>query len=401
MKALEGIRVIDFTHDQAGPSCTQMLAWLGADVIKIERPGVGDRARVLSRGDAPNPESFFFLTLNNNKRSTIINLKSEDGIELARNMVAKADVVTENLGPGAMDRLGFTWENVHKLNPRTIYGSVKGFGSYGPYAGYKCFETVAQAMSGAMSVTGFPDLPVVTGANVGDSGTGMHLTIAILGALVQRERTGKGQRVEVAMQEAALNLTRTKFAYTYATGQPHPRTGNRAAGNVFSDLYRCAGDKPTDCVYLMIAPDNPEAFKSLAKIIGRPDLLTDPRFNTPEARIQHYDEMNEAITAWTRQHDKRSVMTTFSAAGVACGMVLDTVEVLADPHLRERGTIFDMDHPTRGRVSMVGSPLRLSDSPVEYRRPPMLGEHTDEVLKELFDYSEEEIARLRRNKVVS
>lgn len=400
MKALEGIRVIDFTHDQAGPSCTQMLAWLGADVIKIEKPGTGDRARVLSRNDKPNPESYFYLTLNNNKRSTIINLKSEEGIELARKMVEKADVVAENLGPGAMDRLGFTWENVHKLNPRAVYASVKGFGSYGPYAKYKCFETVAQAMSGAMSVTGYPETPLVTGANVGDSGTGMHLTIAILGALMQRERTGKGQRVEVAMQEAALNLTRTKFAHTLANGEPHPRTGNRSASNTFSDMYRCKGDKATDCVYLMVAPDNPEAFKALSKIIGRPDLLTDARFNTPQARILHYDEMGEAISAWTKQHDKRSVMTTFSAAGVACGMVLDTVEVLADPHLRERGMIFDLDHPTRGKMSMVGSPLRLSDSPVENRRAPMLGEHTDEVMKELFNYTNEDIARLRRDKVI-
>ena len=401
MKALEGIRVIDFTHDQAGPSSTQMLAWLGADVIKIERPVVGDRARLLSPGDKPNPESYFYLLLNNNKRSTVLNLKSEEGIEIARKMVEKADVVAENLGPGAMDRLGFTWENVHKLNPRAIYASVKGFGSYGPYAEYKCFETVAQAMSGAMSVTGYPDTPMVGGANVGDSGTGMHLAIAILGALMQRERTGKGQRVEVAMQEAVLNLTRVKYAYTLATSQPAPRAGNRSASNTFADLYRCAGDKPTDSIYLMLPADNPEAFKALAKIIGRPDLLTDARFNTPQARLEHPDELSEAITAWTRQHDKRAVMSTFSAAGIACGMVLDTVEVLADPHLRERGTVFDMDHPTRGRMSMVGCPLRLSDSPVEYRRAPMLGEHTDEVMKDLLGYTAEDIARLRRDKVIS
>ena len=400
MKALEGIRVIDFTHDQAGPACTQMLAWLGADVIKIERPGVGDRARGLYPGPTPNPESYFFLLLNNNKRSTVIDLKSEEGMAIARKMVEKADVVTENLGPGAMDRLGLTWENVHQLNPRAVYASVKGFGSYGPYADYKCFEMVAQAMSGVMSVTGYPDTPMVTGANVGDSGTGMHLAIAILGALMQRERTGKGQRVEVAMQEAALNLTRTKYAYTLTTGQPHPRTGNRSASGNFTDLYRCAGDKPTDCVYLFLASDNPEAFKALAKITGRPDLLTDARFNTPQARIHHYDEMGEAITAWTRQHDKRSVMQTLSAAGIACGMVLDTTEVLADPHLRERGTVFDIDHPTRGRMSMIGCPLRLSDSPVENRRAPMLGEHTGEVLQELFGYTAEDIARLRRDKVI-
>lgn len=400
MKALEGYRVIDFTHDQAGPSCTQMLAWLGADVIKIERPGAGDRARLLYPGPTPNPDSYFFMLLNNNKRSTVINLKSDEGIAIAKRMVEKADVVAENLGPGAMDRLGLDWENVHRMNPRAVYASVKGFGSYGPYADYKCFETVAQAMSGAMSVTGFPDLPMVGGANVGDSGTGMHLAIAVLGALVQRERTGRGQLVEVAMQETVLNVTRVKFAPTLATGQPHPRTGNRSASGVFADLYRCAGDNPTDCIYLFLAPDNPEAFKALVRIIGRPEMLDDARFNTPQARIKHYEEMGEAITAWTRQHDKRTVMKTLCEAGVACGMVLDTKEVLDDPHLRERGMVFDMDHPTRGRTPMIGSPLRLSDSPTEYRRAPMLGEHTAEVMQELLGMSAEEVARLRAAKVL-
>ena len=400
MKALEGIRVIDFTHDQAGPSSTQMLAWLGADVIKIERPGAGDRARLLYPGPNPNPDSYFFMLLNNNKRSTVLNLKNPAGIEIARKMIEKADVVSENLGPGAMDRLGFTWEKIHELNPRAIYASVKGFGSFGPYADYKCFETVAQAMSGAMSVTGFPDLPMVGGANVGDSGTGMHLAIAILAALVQRGRTGKGQRVEVAMQEAVLNVTRVKFAHTLSTGEPHPRSGNRSASNVYADLFRCKGDKPTDCIYLFIAPDNPEAFKALTEIIGHPEMQQDARFNTPKERIKHYDEMNVPILAWTREHDKREVMKTFSAAGVACGMVLDTGEVLVDPHLRERGMVFDLDHPTRGRTAMIGCPLRLSDSPVENRRAPMLGEHTDEVLTELFSYSADAIEQLRKDKVI-
>jgi len=400
MKALEGVRVIDFTHDQAGPSCTQMLAWLGADVIKIERPGVGDRARIISRGDVPHSDSYFFMVLNNNKRSTVIDLKSEKGKDLARRMVEKADIVTENLGPGAMDRLGLTWENIHKMNPRAIYASVKGFGSFGPYADYKCFESVAQAMSGAMSVTGTPDLPMLTGANVGDSGTGMHLAIAVLGALYQREQTGRGQRVEVAMQEAVLNLTRTKFAYTFATRKPHPRTGNQSASNTFAELYRCAGDKPTDAVYIMLAPDNPEAFKALARILERPDLLTDPRFNAPLERIKHYEELGAIISAWTTRHDKRTVMKTLADAGVACGMLLDTVEVLEDPHLRARGTVYDIDHPTRGRTPMIGSPMRLSDSPADNRRAPMLGEHTAEVLKELFGYGDEEIAALKAEKVI-
>src|SRR4051812_16730165 len=267
-QALEGIRVIDFTHDQAGPSCTQMLAWLGADVIKIERPPHGDRARRLWNSDNPNLDSFFFLLLNSNKRSTVINLKAEEGREAARRLIREADIVAENLGPGVMERLGLGYEAVKELNPRAIYASVKGFGSYGPYSGYKCFEPVAQATSGAMSVTGEAGgPPMVNGANIGDSGTGMHLTIAILAALVQRERTGRGQLVEVAMQEAVLNLTRVKYTQTLATEKPLERSGNRSATGGYSDLLRCAptkteGSGRNDYVYIIVPPDNPEMFRA-------------------------------------------------------------------------------------------------------------------------------------------
>ncbi len=245
-QALEGIRIIDFTHDQAGPSCTQMLAWLGADVIKIERPPNGDRARKLWNSDNPNVDSFFFLLLNSNKRSTIIDLKTDEGTEIARRLIKECDVVAENLGPGVMQRLGLGYEAVKELNPRAVYASVKGFGSYGPYSGFKCFEPVAQATAGAMSVTGEADgPPTLNGANIGDSGTGMHLAMAILAALVQRGRTGKGQLVEVAMQEAVLNLTRVKFTPTLATGKPLARTGNRSVTGSYADL-RCSGSGSND-----------------------------------------------------------------------------------------------------------------------------------------------------------
>ena len=254
-QALEGIRVIDFTHDQAGPSCTQMLAWLGADVIKIERPPYGDRARRLWNSDNPDLDSFFFLLLNSNKRSTVVNLREEDGKEIARRLIRNADIVAENLGPGVMERLGLGYEAVKALNPRVIYASVKGFGSYGPYSGFKCFEPVAQATSGAMSVTGDAGgPPMVNGANIGDSGTGMHLTIAILAALVQRQSTGRGQLVEVAMQEAVLNLTRVKYTQTLATGKPLERSGNRLATGGWSDLLRCSGSGSNEYVYMIIPP---------------------------------------------------------------------------------------------------------------------------------------------------
>src|SRR5207302_870337 len=249
-QALSNIRVIDFTHDQAGPSCTQMLAWLGADVIKIENPKGGDRARKLWNSDNPDVDSFFFLLLNSNKRSTVIDLKAEDGKEIARRLIAECDVVAENLGPGVMQRLGLGYEAVHALNPRAVYASVKGFGSYGPYSGFKCFEPVAQATSGAMSVTGeMGGTPLLNGANIGDSGTGMHLAMAILAALVQRGRTGEGQLVEVAMQEAVLNLTRVKFTQTLATGEPLARTGNRSLSGSYADLVRCAGTGVNEYVY--------------------------------------------------------------------------------------------------------------------------------------------------------
>ncbi len=406
-QALQGIRIIDFTHDQAGPSCTQMLAWLGADVIKIERPPYGDRARTLWNSDNPDVDSFFFLLLNSNKRSTVVDLKTDEGKEIARRLINEADVVAENLGPGVMQRLGLGYDEVKKLNPRAVYASVKGFGSYGPYSGFKCFEPVAQATSGAMSVTGEAGgPPMLNGANVGDSGTGMHLAMAILAALVQRARTGEGQLVEVAMQEAVLNLTRVKFTPTLATGKPLARTGNRSLSGAYADLVRCAGPSERDggvneYVYMMLPPDNPQTFAAMVDIIGRPDLRDDDRFNTPAGRAGNSAALTEIIEGWARTRDKREVMKAFAGRGIPCGAVLDTAEVLSDAHLRERGTIVDLDHPTRGRFSTIISPLRLSDSPLEARRAPLYGEHTAEVLRSLAGYSDDEIAALRAKGVIS
>ncbi|MGH7065842.1 MAG: CoA transferase [Stellaceae bacterium] len=399
--ALDGIRVIDFTHDQAGPSCTQMLAWLGADVIKIERPPHGDRARRLWNMDNPKLDSFFFLLLNSSKKSVVLDLKTEEGKEIARRLVTATDIVAENLGPGVMERLGLGWEAVNKLNPRAIYASVKGFGSYGPYSGFKCFEPVAQATSGARSVTGEAGgPPMVNGANIGDSGTGMHLAIAILAALVQRGQTGRGQRVEVAMQEAVLNLTRVKYTGTLATGAPLERSGNRSASGGWSDLVRCAGAGKNDYVYMIVPPDNPEMFAAVTEVIGHPELREDERFATAAGRARNQAALTEAIEGWTRSRDKREVMQAFAGRGVPCGAVLDTAEALADPHLRERGTIFDLDHPTRGRFSMIGCPVRLSDSPVVARRAPLKGEHTEEVLRTVAGCSAEDIDRLRSRRAI-
>ncbi len=395
-QALEGIRVIDFTHDQAGPSCTQMLAWLGAEVIKIERPPYGDRARRLWNMDNPSLDSFFFLLLNSSKKSIVLNLKTDEGKEAARRLIRDCDIVAENLGPGVMDRLGLSYEDVKKLNPRAVYASVKGFGSYGPYSDFKCFEPVAQATSGAMSVTGEEGgPPMVNGANIGDSGTGMHLTIAILAALVQRGRTGEGQLVEVAMQEAVLNLTRVKYTGTLATGKPLARSGNRSATGGYSDLIRCAGGGVNDYIYIIVPPDNPEMFQAAMDVIGRPELKDDERFKTAAGRARNGAALTEVLESWTVSRRKYDVMKAFAGRGIVCGAVLDTAEVLADPHLRERGTIFDLDHPTRGRFSMVGCPLRLSGSPVDARRAPLYGEHTEELLQALAGFSADEVKHMR------
>jgi len=401
-KALEGIRVIDFTHDQAGPACTQMLAWLGADVIKIERPPRGDRARKLWYSDQADLDSYFFLLLNSSKRSVVVDLKTDEGKEIARRLVREADVVAENLGPGVMDRLGLGYEAVKKLNPRAIYASVKGFGSFGPYSDFKCFEMIAQATSGAMSITGYADRPpVVTGVNVGDAGTGMHLAIAVLAALVQRQTTGRGQLAEVAMQEAVLNITRVKFTPTLSTGAPLERMGNRSASGAYADLVRCAGTGPNDYVYLMLPPDNAEPFMALTEIIAREELRTDERFRTPPARFQNTAELTTIIEAWTMKRDKHEVMRAFAAQGIPCGAVLDTTEVLRDPHLRERGMVSDLEHPARGRFAMIGSPLRLSDSPTDVRPAPLYGEHTEEVLTTRAGYTAADVRRLRDKGVVS
>ena len=403
-KALEGIRVIDMTHDQAGPSCTQMLAWLGAEVIKIEVPdGRGDRARWLRRDD-PVKDSYFFLLLNNNKKSTTLDLKDPRGRELFKTLIQNADVMAENRGPGAMDRLGLGYEDLIDLNPGLVYASIKGFGSSGPYADYKCFEPVAQATSGAMSITGFQDgPPVLLGTGAGDSGTGMHAAIAILAALVQRNATGRGQLVEVAMQEAVLNLTRVYFTGTLTDGASEPRQpgvrGDRIGG--VRGLFPCAPGGPNDYVYLLLPPDNPRMFEAAMRAIGREDLLDDPRFSTPERRRRHAEELMDLLVAWTQTRAKRDVMATLARSGAVCGAVFDTQEVIADPHLRERGTVTEIEHPVRGRYPMIGCPLRLSDSRVEVSRGPLYGEHSDEVFTTLGGLSQAEVDELRRDKVIA
>jgi formyl-CoA transferase len=396
-KALAGVRIIDMTHNQAGPACTQILGFLGADVIKLEEPKGGDIARVNMR-DHKNSDSLFFLILNANKRSLTLNLKTDEGKELFRKVIAQSDVLVENFGPGALDRLGLGYEALAKINPRLIYATIKGFGTYGPYSGFKSFEPVAQAMGGAMSVTGFPENPpTYVYPAIGDSGTGMHMAIGILAALQQRHATDRGQHVEVSMQDAVVNLVRVSLRDHQRFGHPPPRSGNQLGRNVPGTTYACAPGGPNDYVYLYAQP---QMWPAVAKVLGQPELTEDARFKTAEARWDNRTELDAIVEAWTRQRSKHDVMRLMGDAGVPCGACQDTGEVLADPHLKAREMIVDVDYPTRGTYQTVGCPIKLSDSPVAVGRPPLLGEHTDALLESLCGVEPEEAKRLRQAGVV-
>jgi formyl-CoA transferase len=391
-QALNGIRVIDMTHNQAGPACAQILGFLGADVIKLEEPKGGDVARTNLR-DRPDSDSLFFLILNANKRSLTLNLKTEEGKALFRQVIAESDVLLENFGPGALDRLGLGYAALSALNPRLIYATIKGFGTYGPYSGYKSFEPIAQAMGGAMAVTGFPENPpTYVFPAIGDSGTGMHMAIGILAALQQRHTTGKGQHVEVSMQDAVVNLIRVSLRDHQRFGSPPPRVGNQLGQTVPGTTYACAPGGPNDYVYIFAQP---QMWKPLLGVLGRPELADDPRFSTQGARWENRETLNAIVEAWTRQRSKHEVMRLLGEAGVPSGACQDTAEVLADPHLRAREMIVDVDYPTRGTYQTVGCPIKLSDSPADITRPPMLGEHTDDVLSALCGVGPEALKRLR------
>ena len=396
-KALDGIRVIDLTQYEAGPSCTETLAWLGAEVIKIEPPAGEPARRGLS--ERPDMDSVFFCFLNANKKSVTLNLKSERGRRMFEEMLKGADVVVENLGPGSMERLGFGYDALARINPRIISASVKGFGSEGPYASYNSFEMIAQAMGGIMSLTGSPDGPPSrVEAGLGDTGSGLHAAIGILAALVQRQATGVGQRIEVAQQDVVVNLTRIHFRDHHLGVRPIPRRGNRSPGGAPSNLYRCRPFGPNDYVFIHVA--NTDMWKALTRAIGQPELGEDPRFADRSGRVAQVEELDALVEGWTEKRTKQEVMDLLASVGVPCGAVLDSAEVLENEHLRRRGMIVDVDHPTRGRMAIPGSPIRLSASPTEVTRAPLLGEHNAEVYGRLLGLGEADLAALRRDGVL-
>lgn len=390
-KALDGIRIIDMTHNQAGPACTQILAWLGADVIKLEEPGKGDVARTNMRDQ--DSDSLFFLILNANKQSLTLNLKTEEGKELFKKVIERADVLVENFSPGALDRLGLGYKVLSKINKRLIYATIKGFGTYGPYSEFKSFEPIAQAMGGAMCATGFPENPpTYVWPAIGDSGTGMHMAIGILAALQQRNSSGKGQEVEVSMQDSVANIMRISLRDHQRLGGVQERTGNQLGKNVPGSTYPCAPGGRNDYIYIFAQQ---QMWKAFANAIGRPDIIEDPRYATPESRWDNRETLNAIIEGWTRQKTKYEAMRILGDAGVPSGACQDTGEILEDPHLKEREMIIDIDYPPRGKYKTVGCPIKLSDSPAEIKRPPTLGEHTEDLLGKLCGVTPEDFTKLR------
>ena len=370
-----------------------MLAWLGADVIKVEEPGRGDVARYSQR-DRPGEDALFFLSFNANKRSLTLNLKHAEGREVFRKLLRTADVLLENFGPGVIERLGFGYPAAREINPRLVYASIKGFGSSGPYRDYKSYEPIAQAMGGAMSVTGFADgPPTFTWPSIGDSGTGMHCVIGILAALMQRHATGHGQQVEVSMQDAVVNLIRVSLRDHQRFGKVMERNGNQLGAGVPGTTYRCHGGGPNDYVFIFVQQ---QMWHPLLRAMGREELTGDPRYETPEARSRNRDEVNALVEAWTSERPKHEVMKILGGAGVPCGACLDTGEVLTDPHLLARDMIVEVEHPVRGRYLTVGNPVKLSASPTTITPPPLLGQHKQELLAEL-GYRDDQIRDLEKD----
>jgi formyl-CoA transferase len=402
--------VLDFTHVQSGPTCTQLLAWLGADVIKVERPGVGDATRK-QLVDVKGADSLYFTMLNHNKRSITLDSKNPEGKKVLERLVKACDVLVENFAPGALDRMGLTWERIQELNPRMILASVKGFGP-GPYEDCKVYENVAQCAGGSASTTGFREgPPLVTGAQIGDSGTGLHLALGIVTALYQRERSGRGQKVLAAMQDCVLNLCRVKlrdqqrlekgplteysqFGEGIPFGEAVPRAGNDSGGGQPGRILKCKGWEQDPNAYIYFITQAP-AWEKVCDVIGKPEWKTDKGFATPPARLDKLNLIFETIETWTMQRTKLEVMAICNPLDIPVGPILSMKEIAEEPSLRATGTVVEVDHPERGKYLSVGCPIKLSDSPVEVVRSPLLGEHTDEILADVLGYSAPEIAAIK------
>ncbi|HEY1385116.1 MAG TPA: formyl-CoA transferase [Dongiaceae bacterium] len=409
MKALEGVKILDFTHVQSGPTCTQLLAWFGADVIKVERPGEGDITRGQLR-DIPNVDSLYFTMLNHNKRSITIDAKNPEGKKILEGLVKACDVMVENFAPGALDRMGFTWARIQEINPKIILASIKGFGP-GPYEDCKVYENVAQCTGGSASTTGFRDgPPLVTGAQIGDSGTGLHLALGIVAALFQRTKSGRGQRVTAAMQDGVLNLCRVKlrdqqrlahgplkeysqFGENVPFGEAVPRAGNDSGGGQPGWILKCKGWETDPNAYIYFFTQAP-VWEQICDVIGKPEWKTDPDYAKPPARLPRLKHIFATIEQWTMTKTKFEAMEILNQHDIPCGPILSMKEILEEPSLRKTGTVVEVDHPKRGKYFSVGNPIKLSDSPTEVRRSPLLGEHTQEILRQVLGCSDADIRRI-------
>jgi formyl-CoA transferase len=414
-KPLAGIKIIDFTHVQAGPACTQMLAWFGADVIKVERPGSGDVTRTQLR-DIPNVDALYFTMLNSNKKSLTLDTKKPEGKEVLEKLIRESDVLVENFGPGALDRMGFTWEHIKELNPKMIVASVKGFSEGHHYEDLKVYENVAQCAGGAASTTGFWDgPPTVSAAALGDTNTGMHLAIGILTALIGREKTGKGQKVSVSMQDSVLNLCRVKLrdqqrldrlGYLEEYPQyPHgkftdvvPRGGNAGGGGQPGWVLKCKGWETDPNAYIYFTIQG-HAWAPICRAIGKEEWIDDPAYNTAPARQDKIFDIFAVIEDWLKDKTKFEAVDILRKFDIPCSPVMSMKELAADPSLRASGTITEVDHKARGKYLTVGSPIKFSDTTVEITGSPLLGENTDEVLASL-GYNAEQIVSLHAAQVV-
>jgi formyl-CoA transferase len=415
-RALDGVRILDFTHVQSGPTCTQLLAFMGADVIKVERPGVGDITRGQLR-DVKGADSLYFTMLNGSKRSITIDSKHPKGKEILDRLVQSCDVLVENFAPGALDRMGLTFKHIHKLNPRMIVASVKGFGP-GPYEDCKVYENVAQCAGGSASTTGFRDgPPLVTGAQIGDSGTGLHLALGIVAALYQRTRTGRGQKVLCAMQDGVLNLARVKlrdqqrlahgplteysqYGEGIAFGDTVPRAGNDSGGGQPGWILKCKGYENDPDAYIYFITQAP-VWAAICDVIGKAEWKTDPDYATPSTRLPRLKHIFDTIEQWTMTKTKFEAMDILNKLDIPCGPILSMKELAHEPSLRATGTVVEVDHPTRGTYLTVGNPIKLSDSIADVRRSPLLGEHTDEVLRDVLKYPEREIEAIKASGAIT
>src|SRR6202050_3303533 len=415
-KALDGIRILDFTHVQSGPTCTQLLAWFGADVIKVERAHHGDITREQLR-DIPDVDSLYFTMLNHNKRSITLDTKHARGKAVLERLIEHCDVLVENFSPGALDRMGFSWERIQQLNPKMIVASVKGFGP-GPYEDCKVYENVAQCAGGSASTTGFRDgPPLVTGAQIGDSGTGLHLALGIVAAIYQRQRTGRGQKVLCAMQDGVLNLARVKlrdqqrlnagplaeysqYGEGAAFGAATPRAGNDSGGGQPGWILKCKGWENDPDAYVYFITQAP-VWGAICDLIGKPEWKTDADYATPHARLPRLKQIFATIECWTMTKTKFEVMALCNEHDIPVGPILSMKELAEESSLRATGTVVEVEHPTRGPYLTVGNPIKLSDSPADVRRSPLLGEHTDEVLREVLRFSAKEIADIKASGALS